>query len=62
MGLQYLPVLIARLCALNLSFVKKERTYLLILDVYLHLQWNAVLAQIVLCLAEAFYEIVDFLA
>jgi hypothetical protein len=32
-GLQYLPVSIARLCALNLSFVKKERTYLLILNV-----------------------------
>jgi hypothetical protein len=32
-GLQYLPVSIARLCALNLSFVKNERTYLLILNV-----------------------------
>jgi hypothetical protein len=32
-GLQYLPVSIARLSALNLSFVKKERTYLLILNV-----------------------------
>jgi hypothetical protein len=32
-GLQYLPVSIARLCALNLSFVKRERTYLLILNI-----------------------------
>ena len=32
-GLQYLPVSIARLCALNLSFVKKEHKYLLILNV-----------------------------
>ena len=33
MGLQYLPVSIASLCALNLSFVKKEHKYLLILNV-----------------------------
>jgi hypothetical protein len=32
-GLQHLPISIARLCALNLSFVKKARTYLLILNV-----------------------------
>jgi hypothetical protein len=32
-GLQYLPVSLARLCALNVSFVKKEHTYLLILNV-----------------------------
>ena len=32
-GLQYLPVSIARMYALNLSFVKTERTYLLILNV-----------------------------
>jgi hypothetical protein len=32
-GLQYLPVSIARLCALNLSFIKKECTFLLILNV-----------------------------
>ena len=30
-GLQYLPFSIARLYALNLSFVKRERTYLLLL-------------------------------
>ena len=32
-GLQHLPVSIARLCALNLSFVQRERTYLFILNV-----------------------------
>jgi hypothetical protein len=32
-GLQNLPVSIARMCALNLSFAKRERTYLLILNV-----------------------------
>jgi hypothetical protein len=52
-----IPILVA-----GTNSVSKIHLWSLFLIVHLHLQWNAVLAQIVLCLAEAFYEIVDFLA